>query len=105
MDTLNVLREAAESMEEGETALASDQFTEAVMAFRAGLRSIGNQYLGEQPICDSTPTRITLAGVEERKGNKSVAANLLRNALASRIALMQAKCPATQDGGPPGGTQ
>ena len=97
MNTLNVLEEASGSMVEGKTALATDQFTEAVMAFRAGLRCIGNQYLGEQLVFDNTPTRITLAGMEERKGNNSVAANLLYNALGSRISLMQRKVAATQE--------
>lgn len=101
MNTAVILGEASEALAEGEAALACGEFTEAIMAFRAGLRSIGDQYLSEQQILDGTPTRITLAGVEERKGNPSAAAHLLRNALATRIALMQRKLAAQPGGGPP----
>jgi hypothetical protein len=104
MKTVDFLVAAGQSLAEGELALASGEYTEAIMAFRAGIRDIGDQYLGERPILDSTPTRITRAAVEERKGNSSFAANLLRNALASRISLMQRKLAATPAGAPPEGT-
>jgi hypothetical protein len=95
MHTLNmsdILSKAKEALTEGVGALASGDYMEAIMAFRAGLRILGNDYLGDaNKTLDSTPMRIQLAKWQEHGGQLRPAAYLLQDALETRIYLMECR--------------
>jgi hypothetical protein len=90
MDSIDLLSEVNEAFSEGEAALEEKRFAEAIMAFRSGIRSLGDHYRHSGSI-DSTSTREMLASVEEKQGNLSPAAYLLRTVLATRRSLFERK--------------
>ncbi len=74
----------------GECSLNESRLTDAIALFREALALIGRDYWVAGTL-DSTETRILRAEIEETSGRFSVAANLLMNALASRIAMLDRK--------------
>lgn len=76
--------------EQGRTALSIGQFKEAMRAFERGIELLGDKYVDENLIDDSG-MKLTVAKIEEEKGNLEVSANIKYRVLTSRLEVFRIK--------------
>jgi hypothetical protein len=75
---------------EGERALKSGAFAEAITHCKHGIVMLGNEYASAD-IIDDSAQRLALASAKERAGDIQIAATLYCGILATRIAAYKAK--------------
>jgi hypothetical protein len=75
----------------GRVALDAKKFADAITAFDKAIAEIGSGYSKKNAnIIDDTGTKLTLAQVEQKRGNLAVAANLKSRVVESRLSLLTA---------------
>lgn len=79
-----IIRNAEKHLQQGEQALAGQEFQESIEQFRLGIAVIGNQYLRPGDI-DDTGMKMTLAQIEEKNQRLVIAANILKKVLQDRL--------------------
>ena len=72
----------------GLTNLSDKNYEKAIELFSAGINVIGMNYNKDHRAIDDTGLKLTLAKIEENKGNLETASNLYKGVLSSRISLI-----------------
>jgi hypothetical protein len=85
-----LIEAAVESLKRGDLALSSRNFAHASAVFEEAIRAVGYSHYSAD-VADDTGTALTLAAVEDSRGNHEVAANLRRNVLSDRLTLLRRK--------------
>lgn len=80
-------------LQQAEQAIQSQDWVKANALLKQGLAQMGSQYVMANTL-DETGLKLQLAAVEESRGNPSVAANLRRRVLESRLTLYRQKAGA-----------
>lgn len=84
------IQQLANLLEQGKAKLTNKEYTQAIILFDKGIEQLANNYLSEDVI-DDTGVKLTLANVEQKKGNLAHAANLKHQVLESRFTLLKDK--------------
>lgn len=84
------IQQLANLLEQGKAKLTNKEYTQAIILFDKGIEQLANNYLSEDVI-DDTGVKLTLANVEQKKGNLAHAANLKHKVLESRFTLLKDK--------------
>ena len=80
--------DAKRSLAAASSAIENRKFAEANSLLRDALRKLGDGYLSPGTVDDSGMS-LVLADSEQQKGREDIAANLRRNVLATRLALLE----------------
>lgn len=79
--------DATRSLAAASSAIENRNFAEANTLLRDALRKLGDGYHSPSTV-DDTGMSLVLADSEEQKGREDIAANLRRNVLATRLAIL-----------------
>ena len=71
----------------GASSISSEKYKEAIEQLTAGIKTMGQNYNMDGRAIDDTGQKLTLAKIEEKRGNLEVSANLYKSVLGSRIQL------------------
>lgn len=83
-------QQLANLLEQGKAKLTNKEYATAIILFDKGIEQLANNYLSDD-IIDDTGVKLTLANVEQKKGNLTQAANLKYKVLESRLILLKDK--------------
>lgn len=82
------IQQLANLLEQGKAKLINKEYTQAIIFFDKGIKQLADNYLSDE-IIDDTGVKLTLANVEQKKGNLIRAANLKHKVLESRFTLLK----------------